>query len=143
MTNVPLRDGQASDGRASFADADRRIAQALASLPVPGAPADLAGRVAARVARRRLVFRVGGLAAAAAALLLVSRLWLRQPELPATGSSAGPGQEALVAQWDALLDEAAALPPVVAELNILATQRAWIAALQDVQAGQPPKPVDR
>jgi hypothetical protein len=112
---------------------DRQIAGALAGLPAPDVPADLPVRVTARLARRRLLARLGGVAAVAALLLMAWGLSPPEPHRPVHPAPEKPGQEALLAQWDELLDEAGALPPVVVDLNILEAQHAWVSALEDVQ----------
>jgi hypothetical protein len=124
-----------SDDRPTFDDADRRIAEALGRLPSPPAPGDLPSRVRARVGRRRVLIRSGALAAAAATLFLAWHIWPPARDAGRVVEDKST-QEALVAQWDKLLDEAAALPPVVVDLNILETQRAWVSI-----AGEAPQRV--
>ena len=129
-----LNDRSASAGRgppwpaADGDDADRQIGALLIGLPPPGVPADLAARVLARVKRRRQMLRGGAMAAAVVLLLAGWRL------LPGDAKSSGivdpAHQEALLAQWDQLLDEAAAVPAPVIELEVLNTQRELLSALQ-------------
>lgn len=123
------------DDKPALDDADRQIAEALGRLPSPSVPGDLPSRVRARVGRRRVLLRSGALAAAAATLLLTWLVW-PPPRDAARDVEDKAGQEALVAQWDELLDEAAALPPVVVDLKILETQRAWVSV-----AGEAPQRV--
>ena len=133
------------DGAGDFDDADRRIALAFGQQPSPAVPADFASRVVARIvrariARRRVRLCVAGVAIAGAMVFIAWSIW--PPHVGRRPGSQSPvvvnvvenaGQEALLAQWDKLLDEAAALPPVVVDLNILETQRAWASTLQDIQ----------
>ncbi len=142
------------DDHRGFEEADRRIAEALGRLPWPEVHGDLPSRVLARVGRRRVVLRAGALASAAVVLLLGWTVWppqhddagnsVRGSGVPGSGVPGSgvrghsivekAGQAALVAQWEELLDEAAALPSVVVDLKILETQRAWVATLQDRRA---------
>jgi hypothetical protein len=113
---------------------DRRIAEALVDMPSPLAPPSLVQWVGGRVKRRRLALRGGAMAAAA--LMLLG--WSLFP----SGDPAGVGgvaddrarQEALVAQWDQLLDEAAAMPAPIVELEVVRTQRELLSALERITA---------
>src|SRR5262245_8394464 len=117
-------------------DLDRRLVEAIGRLPAPNGPTDLPHRVATQLARRRAWQRLGALAAAVLFALLGWRVWLVGKGPGSDGidvAAERASQKALVAQWDQLLDEAAAVPPPVVELSILNTQQAWISALRQIQ----------
>jgi hypothetical protein len=129
----PAADGDGAESEGAESEGiDQQIAAVLAGVPAPAVPLDLSARVLNRVKRRRVLLRGSAMAAAVALLLVGWRLLPGGPNVTDGGDQAE--QEALVAQWDQLLDEAVAVPAPVIELDVLKAQRELLSALQRIES---------